>query len=129
MKPSLGLSAKFMRRLYITVAIPKMTYGIDVWYMLPHKPLGKRKNSGSVDALREFGKLQRLATLTINRALRTSPINFLNFHAGLLLFDLVLKKICYRSMIWVCMLLPTNPVFNQVVKYFVRPVKLHSTNF
>jgi len=39
-KPMLGLSARFMRRLYITVAVPKMTYGLDVWYMPPYKEQG-----------------------------------------------------------------------------------------
>jgi hypothetical protein len=34
-KPSQGLSIKLMRRLYITVAIPKMTYSLDVWYTPP----------------------------------------------------------------------------------------------
>jgi hypothetical protein len=116
-KPSLGLSAKFMRRLYITVAILKMTYGLDVWYMPPHKPLCKKKNSGSIKALREFHKLQRVAMLAINGTLRTPPINLLDSHAGLLPADLLLKKICYRSMIQVCTLLPTNPFCNQVVKY------------
>jgi hypothetical protein len=72
-RPSFGLSAKFMRRLYITIAISKMTYGLDVWYTPPHKPLGKKKNSGSVKALRELGKLQRMAIITINGALRTMP--------------------------------------------------------
>jgi ribonuclease HI len=127
-KPSLGLSAKFMRRLYITVAIPKMTYGLDVWYTPPHKPVGKRKNTGSVKALKEFNKLQRIATIAINGALRTSPNDLLDAHAGLLPMELLLKKICHRSMIRVYTLPPTNPVSYQAVKYFMKPAKNHLTN-
>lgn len=127
-KPSLGLSASFMRRLYITVAIPKMTYGLDVWYTPPHKPAGKRRNTGSVKALREFGKLQRLATIAINGALRTSPTDLLDAHSGLLPIDLLLKKICYRSMVRICTLPPTNPVQYQAVEYFVKPARKHTTN-
>jgi hypothetical protein len=39
-KPSTGVSARLMRRLYISVAIPKITYGIDTWYTPPTKPAG-----------------------------------------------------------------------------------------
>ena len=31
-KPSTGVKAKLMRQLYLSVAIPKMTYGLDIWY-------------------------------------------------------------------------------------------------
>ncbi|KAH8826139.1 hypothetical protein DL96DRAFT_1465889, partial [Flagelloscypha sp. PMI_526] len=27
-----GISAKFMRRIYISVLLPKLTYAVDVWY-------------------------------------------------------------------------------------------------
>jgi hypothetical protein len=127
-RPSFGLSAKFMRRLYITVAIPKMTYGLDVWYTPPHKPLGKKKNSGSVKALRELGKIQRMATIAINGALRTTPTDLLDAHPGLLPVDLLLKKICYRSMIRICALPPSNPVYDQAIEYFVKPSRTHRTN-
>ena len=127
-KPSAGLSPKFMRRLYIMVAIPKMTYGLDVWYTPPHRNKGKRKNSGSVKALREFGKLQRMATTAINGVLRTSPTDLLDAHSGLLPMGLLLKKICHRSITRICTLPPTNPVSLQAAEYFHNPVKKHQTN-
>ncbi|KAF5366713.1 hypothetical protein D9758_006448 [Tetrapyrgos nigripes] len=43
MRPSQGISMKMIRQLYVTVVIPKMTYGLDVWYSPPHKPEGARK--------------------------------------------------------------------------------------
>jgi hypothetical protein len=124
----LGLSANFMRRLYIMVAIPKMTYRLDIWYTPPHKALGKRKNSGSVKALQEFSKLQRLTTIAINGALRSLPTDLLDTHAGVLPIDLLLKKICFRSLVRVCSLPPSNPVSFQVLKYFAKPAKTHHTN-
>ena len=39
---STGISIRLMRRLYIAVALPKMTYALDVWYTPPTKPLGHR---------------------------------------------------------------------------------------
>ncbi|KAF8964630.1 hypothetical protein BDZ97DRAFT_1631680, partial [Flammula alnicola] len=31
-KISTGINSKLMRLLYISVALPKMTYALDVWY-------------------------------------------------------------------------------------------------
>jgi ribonuclease HI len=127
-KVASGLSAKLMRRLYITVAIPKMTYGLDVWYTPPNKPEGSRKNTGSVKALKEFGKLQRLATTAINGAFKSSPTDLLDSHSGLLPISLMLKSICYRSIMRICSLPLSNPVSAQAVKYFRNPAKTHKTN-
>ena len=34
-RPSSGTSTKLMRQLYVSVALPKITYGLDVWYTPP----------------------------------------------------------------------------------------------
>ena len=52
-----------MRCLYLSVALPKITYGIETWYTPPDKPMGYTKNTGSVSALRNLQKAQRIATL------------------------------------------------------------------
>ena len=57
-RTNLGIRPRLMRQLYISVAIPKMTYALDVWFVPPHKKEGKRNNSGSVRALRSMGKIQ-----------------------------------------------------------------------
>ena len=44
-RPSTGLSLKHMRQLYLVVAVPKMMYGLDVWYTPPSKETGKKKNT------------------------------------------------------------------------------------
>lgn len=127
-KVASGLSAKLMRRLYITVAIPKMTYGLDVWYTPPSKPEGKKNNTGSVKALKELSKLQRLATIAINGAFKSSPTDLLDAHSGLLPVSLLLKSICYRSITRICTLPKSNPVSKQATKYYNKPAKTHKTN-
>ena len=127
-KVSSGLSAKLMRRLYITVAIPKMTYGLDVWYTPPTKPEGSIRNTGSVKALKELSKIQRLASTAINGALKSSPTDLLDAHSGLLPTSILLKSICYRSMMRICTLPKSNPVSAQALKYFSKPAKRHKTN-
>jgi len=51
MRPSTGIRAKLMRQLFISTVIPKMTYGLDVWYTPPTKPPGSTNSQGSVLAL------------------------------------------------------------------------------
>jgi hypothetical protein len=93
-KPSTGTSTKLMKRLYISVALPKITYGLDVWYTLPNKKAGQTKNSGSLAALHQLQKAQRIATLAITGALRSksSPNDYIDAHSGLLPIDLALRK-------------------------------------
>ena len=95
-KPFTGVKAKLMRQLYISVAIPKMTYALDVWY----KPMGAKRNSGSVAALRGMQKAHRVAALAITGALRTTPNDILDTHASLLLpIELTLLKTTHSAMV------------------------------
>ena len=43
-----GASLAAMRQLYCAVAIPKMTYAIDVWYTPVHTREGNKRRSGLV---------------------------------------------------------------------------------
>jgi hypothetical protein len=126
-RPSTGISAKLMRRLYITVAIPKMTYGADVWYTPPRLEMGKRRREGSVGILRELGKIQRIATLTINGALRTTASDTLDAHANLLPIDLLMEKICHRALIRICSLPDTHPLREVVHSYYNNPSRRQPT--
>lgn len=127
-RPASGLSSRYMWQLYLAVAVPKMTYGLDTWYTPPNKELGKKRNSGSVGALKEFTKLQRIAILAINGALRSSPTDLLDAHAGLLPMDLLLWKICFRALARISTLLATNPVSKQVNHHHQHPAKTYLKN-
>jgi hypothetical protein len=57
-RPSTGVRTRLMRQLYLAVALPKITYGINIWYTPPTKPAGYTKNTGSAGALRNLQKIQ-----------------------------------------------------------------------
>lgn len=42
--------------------------------------------------------------------------------------DLLLKKICHRSLLRICTLPASNPVSAQAIKYFRKPARSHRTN-
>jgi hypothetical protein len=103
-----------MRRLYLAVALPKITYGIDIWYSPPTKPTGAARNTGSVGTLKSLQKLQRMATLAITGALRTTPTDLLDAHAGVLPMELALLKVCHRAAVRMLTLPKTHPLHKKV---------------
>lgn len=126
-KPSTGIKQGLMRQLYLAVAIPKMTYGLDIWYTPPEKFEGQRQNTGSTKVQRQLGKIQRIATLAITGALRTTPTNLLDAHAGVLPIHLMLKKICHRAVTCIATLPQTNPLAKILQQYITKPANRHLT--
>ena len=107
---STGIGVKLMHQLYIMVAIPKMTYAIDVWYTLPMKQVGQRRSTGSVRVLCQMMKLQRLASLAIVGGMKSTPTDLLDAHASLLPVELMLLCICHRAAVRLCTLPDTHPL-------------------
>ena len=124
-RPTTGVKAKLMRQLYLAVALPKITYGIDIWYSPPTKPAGYTRNTGSAGALRNLQKIQRIAALAITGALRTSPNDYVDAHAGILPIELALLKACHSALVRVLTLPSTNPVQQIVERAKRRQPKKH----
>jgi len=122
-RPITGISAKLMRRLYITVAIPKIMYGADVWYTPPRLKIGKKHRTGSVKMLRALGKIQRIATIAINGALRTTPTDSLDAHANILPVKLMMEKVCHRAVVRTCTLPHTHPLQEVIQGYAARTLR------
>ena len=99
-----------MRQLYISVAIPKMTYALDTWFVPLHKKEGKRNNTGSVRAQQSMGKIQRIATLAITGGLQMSPNDLLDAPAGVLPVNLMLECVCNSATIQAMTLLRGHPI-------------------
>ena len=82
-----------MRQLFNAVAVPKMAYAADVWYTPVSKRQGKLQLSGSVGITGKLASLQRMATLAITGALRSTTTDVLDLHADVLPVELLLNKI------------------------------------
>ena len=118
-KVNSGVSSKLMRQLYLAVALPKITYGLDVWYTPPTKPAGYTKNIGSVGILRNLQKVQRLATTAITGTLRSTPTDLIDAHAGIFPIELALIKACHRAIVRILTLPDSHPL-HQVTKQAKR---------
>lgn len=110
-KPSTGVQLKLMRQLYLSVGVPKMTYALDTWYTPPHRLLGMKRNSGSVAVLRQMTKIQCMATIAMTGALRSTATDTLDAHANIPPTAVMMKYICRRALIRLCMVNKDHPLY------------------
>jgi hypothetical protein len=82
-----GASLHIMRQLYISVIIPKIQYAADVWITPLDRKSNAKKTAGSVSAIRRLSSVQRIATLAITGAMRSTATNVLEAHANILYFS------------------------------------------
>jgi len=81
-RTSKGISAKGMRQLYTSIAIPRMSYVAEVWFVMPHKhSASSKKRTGSVKFTQKLQSAQRRAVITMLGAMRTTAGDVLNAHA------------------------------------------------
>ncbi|CAA7260102.1 unnamed protein product [Cyclocybe aegerita] len=113
-KITTGIRPSLMRTLYISTVLPKMTYGHDVWYTPPLKPAGSKKSKGSVSALRQMKRIQRIATTVISGGLRTTPNELVDAHSNLMPIDLALLKICHRATVRMLTLPKSHPLHRHI---------------
>lgn len=109
-RPTFGLPHKYVKRLYESVVIPKMTYALDVWYTPITTEPGSTQRRGSVGFARRLGKVQRLAGILITGAIRTTANDLLDLHAHNIPIELRLNQICYKAAIRICTLPDTHPL-------------------
>ena len=107
------------------MTLPKITYGLDIWYTPPNKKPGQTKSSGSAGALRQFQKAQRIASLAIIGALRSTPNDFADAHAGLLSMEYALLKATHRATIRMLTLPDTHPLHPIIEQTRNSPPKKH----
>ena len=87
---------KLIRQLYTTVAVPKITYAVDVWYMPIYSKASQKRNSGLVGYTHKMATVQRMASTPITGALCTMATDMMDLHENLLPVKLLLHKICHR---------------------------------
>src|ERR1700723_3573891 len=119
------INSKFMRRLYLAVAVPKLTYTADIWYTPIHLEEGHTRRSGSIGITNQLGRVQRMGTLAITGALRSTATDTADLHANILPIDLLLNKICHRAVLRMATLPPHHPLHKLLRTCAKRYVKRH----
>lgn len=100
-----------MHQLYLTIAVPKFSYGANLWIRpIYHNGLAKEQR-GSIGIAKWLATVQRIAALSITGAMRTTATDNLNIHANLLLVPLLLQKICHRAALHLATLPSRHPLY------------------
>ena len=126
-KPSWGVTPRYMRRLFIGVALPRILYGADVWCGPPLDHQAGNKNLGSCKVIRQLTTIQRNGTLAIMGALRTSPTDALDTCSFLLPLVSSVEKWCHRAAVRLATSPPEHPLYKPVKASKNRYVKRHKS--
>lgn len=124
-RPNWGITPKYARRLYISVALPRILYGADVWCGPPSAESTSHKDARSAKFIRQLTTIQRSGAIAITGALRTSPTDTLNTCAFLLPAMLIVEKWCYRAAIRLATTPPDHPLYKPVNTSKSRFIKRH----
>jgi hypothetical protein len=83
--------------------------------------------TGLVRITQQLTKIQQIATLAINGALRTTPTDTLDIHAGNLPLELTMLEICHRSLVQICTLPESHLLHQLICEYHTVHARKHRT--
>jgi len=113
-RPTWGITPKFAKQLFTSVALPRVLYAVDLWCTPVNNKYDGPKMVGSARAIKQFTSVQRAGVLAIMGRLRTSPTDTLNASAFLLPASLTIKKWCFRAMVRMATLPRDHPLHKPV---------------
>ena len=96
-RPTWGLTPGNARRLYISVAIPRILYTVDIWCMPPYTS-GQRQR-GTVKVTGQIASIQKMGVLTIMGRLHGTAADALDATVFLLPAPLLVDKWCHKAAI------------------------------
>ena len=126
-RPAWGITPKYARRLYISVALPRILYAADVW-CVSTQGKGIRARAGTLGpakAIKQIASIQRAGALAITGGLRTTATDALNAHAHLLPAALIVRKWCHLAMTRMATLPEGHPLYKPVKRKRTGRTKRH----
>lgn len=87
MKGVKGISAKFMKQYYYSIALLKLLYTADL-FMIPATKISK----GTVRYINKLVRIHRQALIHITGAMNTTATDAMEAHANIPSFSILLKK-------------------------------------
>src|SRR6266481_3184361 len=113
-RPAMGIKSELMRRLFLAVAVPRFTYAADIWFTPICRKLDKARGLGSIGMAKRLTSIQRIATLAITGAIRSTASDIMEAHAYLAPIELLLDKVCHRSTLRMASLPAEHPLHKLV---------------
>jgi hypothetical protein len=123
-KAAWEITPKYARWLYISVALPRIMYAIDLW-CAPSQ--SKHLGTGTAKVMRQMTTLQRAGTTAITGGLCTSPTDALDTCTYLLPVPQNIDKWCHKSTTRLTTLPLDHPLYKTIKKKNTRNTKHHCT--
>jgi hypothetical protein len=125
---SCSTMAKYVCKLYLTIAVPCMLYAVDI-FLTQQKKVGKRagEDRPKQAIVNKLASIQRQAVIMITGAMRTTATDILDIMAGLLPFHAQVDKHQHRAALWLAMLPKSHPLDKPISNAAKRLVKHHPT--
>jgi len=120
-----GLMPSYARKLYVSVAIPRVLYAIDIWCAPPYDD-GQRQY-GMIKITRQLATIQRLGALAITGGLRILATDALDATAFLLPAVLLVDKWCHRVALHLAMLPEKHPLYGTVCNKITGKIQKHKS--
>jgi hypothetical protein len=127
-RPSWGLTPKGACKLYTSIALPRVLYGIDVWCTPIHGRNTKGSRKGSVNYIRKLTTTQCAGALAVTGGFRTTPTDSLDSHTSLIPMELRIEKACFSAITRIVTLPPKHPLHPPTKKSAKQRVKRHRSS-
>ncbi|KAF8152974.1 hypothetical protein B0H34DRAFT_663002 [Crassisporium funariophilum] len=121
-RPSGGVFHQHVRRLYLSIAVPRMLYAADI-FLAPTKRSDRRPATKSLGSaiMNKLAAVQGRAARMITGGMRSLPRNAMEAHANLLPFHLLVDKIRHNAALRLATLPATHPLHKPVNTAATRP--------
>jgi ribonuclease HI len=124
-RPTWGLTPKGARKLFVSIAIPRTLYGVDIWCTPLHGKTARGSTKGSVNFVKKLATVQRAGALAVTGGFKTSPNDSLDAHVALLPTDLRVKKACHNAYTRMATLPQEHPLHALIKKSAKGRIKRH----
>lgn len=109
----MGIPPEYMRRLYLTVVVPRMMYAAEC-YVKPASNFGNHETSykgkGSVMISKKYKQIQRKMAIAIIGAMSTTAGDIAEVHAGLMPIQALINWTCQRAALRLATLPKEHPL-------------------
>jgi ribonuclease HI len=124
-RPTWGLTPGGARKLYVSVTLPRILYGLDVWCTPLHRRNARGSRKGSVNTIKKLATVQRAGAIAVTGGLRTTPTDSLDAHAALLPMELRVAKHCHGAISQIATLPQTHPLHPPIKKSAKGRIRRH----
>jgi len=122
-KVAKGMAGNLLRQLYIAVGIPRMLYGAEIWCTPDTNRSGTRVSRATRGTLHKLGQVQRMATLHVTGAMRTTASDLLETYMDLPPMSVLIERICLNTAVRLATLPHSHPlhaIARQSHRFFVK---------